>query len=124
MNRYSNKRKHIDAQKKKFLKTPFMGCAIGMSFEQYLATRSEWDREYRRASFKQGGKPACEQYWNITYISGPKSHAKKMTSRIIRSRFQNKVNSLLLLDEEDIDDVNFGNNGNYRKYFDYAWTVF
>ena len=37
-NRYSNKRHHIDVQKKKFLSNLWRSSTIGMSYEQYLAS--------------------------------------------------------------------------------------
>ena len=124
-NRYSNKRHHIDVQKKKFLSGLWRSSTIGMSYEQYLATRSDEEREYRTRAYKQGGLPSCEQYWSTCYVSGPRCFAKNMTSSILRSDWRNMKNALLLLEDDEFDDVDYdiGNNSDYQKHFDYTWTI-
>ena len=124
-NRYSNKRHHIDIQKKKFLSGLWRSSTIGMSYEQYLATRSDEEREWRSRAYKQGGLPACEQYWSTCYVSGPRGYAKDMTSSILRSDWRNMKNALLLLEDDEFDDVDYdiGNNSDYQKHFDYTWTI-
>ena len=124
-NRYSNKRHHIDVQKKKFLSGLWRSSTIGMSYEQYLATRSDEEREYRTRADKQGGLPSCEQYWSTCYVSGPRCFAKDMTSSILRSDWRNMKNALLLLEDDEFDDVDYsiGNNSDYQKHFDYTWTI-
>ena len=124
-NRYSNKRHHIDVQKKKFLSGLWRSSTIGMSYEQYLATRDEDEREWRAKRYKQGGLPACEQYWSTCYVSGPRGFAKDMTSSILRSDWRNMKNALLLLEDDEFDDVDYdiGNNSDYQKHFDYTWTI-
>ena len=124
-NRYSNKRHHIDVQKKKFLSGLWRSSTIGMSYEQYLATRSDEEREYRTRAYKQGGLPSCEQYWSTCYVSGPRGYAKDMTSSILRSDWRNMKNALLLLEDDEFDDVDYdiGNNSDYQKHFDYTWTI-
>lgn len=125
-NRYSNKRHHIDVQKKKFLKGLYRSSTIGMSYEQYLATRDEFEREWRARPYKQGGLPACEQYWATCSVSGSRGYAKDMTSSVLRSSWRNMENALLLLEDEELDDVDYsiGGNSDYQKYFDYAWTIY
>lgn len=124
-NRYSNKRHHIDVQKKKFLSGLWRSSTIGMSYEQYLATRSDEERKYRTRAYKQGGLPSCEQYWSTCYVSGPRCFAKDMTSSILRSDWRNMKNTLLLLEDDEFDDVDYsiGNNSDYQKHFDYTWTI-
>ena len=124
-NRYSNKRHHIDVQKKKFLSGLWCRSTIGMSYEQYLATRSDEEREYRTRAYKQGGLPNCEQYWSTCYISGPRCFAKDMTYSILRSDWRNMKNALLLLEDDEFDDVDYsiGNNSDYQKHFDYIWNI-
>ena len=124
-NRYSNKRHHIDVQKKKFLSGLWRSSTIGMSHEQYLTTRDEDEREWRSRAYKQGGMPACEQYWSTCYISGIRGYAKDMTSNILRSNWRNMKNALLLLEDDEFDDVDYdiGNNSDYQKHFDYTWTI-
>ena len=96
-----------------------------MSYEQYLATRNEDEREYRTRAYEQGGVPACEQYWSTCYVSGPRSFAKDRTSSILRSDWRNMKNALLLLEDDEFDDIDYsiGNNSDYQKRFDYTWTI-
>ena len=124
-NRYSNKRHHIDVQKKKFLSGLWRSSTIGMSYEQYLATRSDEEREYRTRAYKQGGLPSCEQYWSTCYVSGPRCFVKDMTSSILRSDWRNMKNALLLLEDDEFDDVDYSirNNSDYQKHFDYTWNI-
>ena len=124
-NRYSNKRHHIDVQKKKFLSGLWRSSTIGMSYEQYLATRSDEEREYRTRAYKQGGLPSCKQYWSTCYVSGSRGFAKDMTSSILRSDWRNMKNALLLLEDDEFDDVDYsiGNNSDYQKHFDYTWNI-
>lgn len=124
-NHYANKRHHIDIQKKKFLSGLYCSSTIGMSYEQYLATRDEEEREWRPKAYKQGGMPACEQYWSTCYISGARGFAKDMTSSALRSSWRNMKNALLLLENEEFDDIDYsiGNNSNYQKHFDYIWSI-
>ena len=124
-NRYSNKRHHIDVQKKKFLGGLWRSSSRGMSYEQYLATRDEDEREYRSRTYKQGGLPLCEQYWTTCYISGMRGFAKDMTSSILRADWRNKKNALLLLDDDELEDADYmiGDKADYQKCFDYAWTI-
>ena len=93
-----------------------------MSYEQYLATLDEDKREWRSSAYRQGGMPACEQYWSIRYISGAHGFAKGMTSSVLRSSWRNMKNALLLLENEEFDDIDYsiGNNSNYQKHFDYV----
>ena len=97
-----------------------------MSYEQYLATRDEEEREWRARPYQQGGLPACEQYWATYSVSGLRGYAKDMTSSILRSSWRNMENSLLLLEDEELDDADYsiGGNSDYQKYFDYAWTIY
>lgn len=124
-NRYSNKRHHIDVQKKKFLSGLWRSSTIGMSYEQYLATRGEDEREWRARPYKQGGLPACEQYWSTCYVSGPRGYAKDMTSSILRSDWRNKKNALLLLDDDELEDADYaiGDKADYQKHFNYTWAI-
>lgn len=124
-NRYSNKRHHIDVQKKKFLSGLYRSSTIGMSYEQYLATLNEEERKWRARPYKQGGMPACEQYWSTCYVSGVRGYAKDMTSNVLRSDWRNMKNALLLLEDDEFDDIDYsiGNNSDYQKHFDYTWTI-
>ena len=119
LNHYSRKRKHIDKQKQKFLKNPFMNPAG--TYEQYLATADEHDRRVWGCR----DIPYCEQYWRFAYVTGPRQYAKDATNRVIRAYARMKLDEFLALDEEEWDDFDFEveqHNG-YQKHYDYAWTV-
>lgn len=119
LNRHSRKRRHIDKQKKRFLRNPFMNPAG--TYEQYLATASELDRQVWGCH----NIPYCEQYWRFAYITGPRKYAKEMTNGIIRAYNRMKLNEFLTLDEEDWDDFDYeiDQHNGYQKHFDYAWTI-
>lgn len=122
LTQYAEKRRHIDEQKKRFLHNPFMGSANGMTYEQYLATIDEFDKE----PYGCHNKPWCEQYWRFVYLTGPRQYAKEMTNSTIRNHNRRKIAEFLLLDEEEWDDFDYEveqRNG-YQKHFDYWWTVY
>lgn len=123
LNRHSCKRRHIDEQKKRFLRNPFMGNAAGMTYEQYLATRDNSDWDWRFGCHID--KAYCEQYWRACYLSGPREYAKSETNSVLRSHWRKKLNDFMLLDEEDWDDFDcgVGQHNGYQKHYDYAWTI-
>lgn len=126
MNHYADKRRHIDEQKKQYLRSiAFRGPEKNMTYGQYLATLDDFQRNCSWGCYKEGGVPSCEQYWKRSYLSGPRGYAKEETSSKIRSSWRNQVPKLLLLEDDEFDDVDYdiGDNSNYQKYYDYAWTI-
>lgn len=119
LTRYAEKRKHIDKQKQKFLRNPFMNP--GGTYAQYLATADDFDRRVWGCR----DIPYCEQYWRFAYATGPRKYAKEMTNSVIRSHNRSKIAEFFSLDEEEWDDFDYAveqHNG-YQKHYDYLWTV-
>ena len=119
VSRYYKMREHKRRMKDRFLKNPFMGSAIGMEFEQYLASLSPFLRTYSYGARKDY-MPACEQYWRHAYISGPRKYAKKETNSKVRAYWKNEL--ARCEDWEDFDSNM--QNTDYQKHFDYAWTIY
>ena len=68
---------------------------------------------------RHGGHPL--DYWKEYSLSGPRTLAKEQTNRALRREFKNQSRMIMIDDEYDY--VSYLSNGNYRKYFDYDWTV-
>lgn len=101
---------HIDKMKKRYLRSPFMGCAKGMSYAQYIACSNDPERD-------------CK-YWKVYFLSGPRQYAKKSTSCVLRSQWRKYKTDIFRMDAEDLDDCDgFATNGCwYRKAY-YWGTV-
>ena len=118
VSRYYKMCEHKRRMKDRFLKNPFMGSAIGMEFEEYLASLNDFWRSYSYGARKDY-MPACEQYWRHAYISGPRKYAKEETNRKVRAYWKNELAHC-----EDWEDFDSNmQNTDYQKHFDYAWTV-
>ena len=119
VSRYYKMCEHKRRMKDRFLKNPFMGSAIGMEFEQYLASLSPSLRTYSYGARKDY-IPACEQYWRHDYISESRKYAKEETNSKIRAYWRNELAHC-----EDWEDLDSNmQNTDYQKYFDYAWTIY
>lgn len=111
VNRHRKKRNHIDRMKKRYLKNPFMGSTIGMSYAQYIACFGKPDREIK--------------YWQACFLSGPRKYAKGMTSGMLRRKWRKHKSDLIRMGENDLEDFDrsTSSGGWYRRHYDYAWTV-
>ena len=119
VSRYYKMREHKRRMKDRFLKNPYMYSAVGMEFEQYLASLDPFLRTYSYGARKDY-MPACEQYWRHAYISGPRKYAKEATNSKIRAYWRDEFAHC---DNWEDFDTNM-QNANYQKYFDYNWTVY
>ena len=106
VNGYQRKRLHKRKIKKAYAKTWYYGdgeYAWNILVAQYKdEPRSKW------------GHPL--DYWKDISISGPRSYAKKQTNKAIRRQFRN-------CEREMLDEIPRLTKGYYRRYYDYAWTV-
>lgn len=100
MNRYANKMKHKKEMKKSFLKSPYKFHHI--SWDDYVAHAGEYDRL---------------DYWKTCYLSGVRAYASFRTNRKLRAEFRQA------LANEDFDALYAPQYGNYKKHFDYWWTI-
>lgn len=78
--------------------------------------------EYKDVPRERWGHPL--DYWKDFSLTGPRKYAKSQTNSTLRREFNNQCRRALLEDfDETYDYMPQVANGNYRKYFDYAWTV-
>ena len=119
VSRYFKMREHKRRMKDRFLKNPYMYSAIGMEFEQYLASLDPFLRNHSYGARKDY-MPACEQYWRHAYISESRKYAKEATNSKIRAYWRNEFTHC---DDWEDFDTNM-QNANYQKCFDYNWTVY
>ena len=101
-NRYGRKCKHKDVMKRNF-------CA-----SYYRAySKNAWDRIKNQDNDTWWKK----RYWLTYYLSGCRKIAKKSTNRKIRGIYRNITNAA------ELDILTALSNADYRKYFDYDWTI-
>lgn len=63
-------------------------------------------------------------YWREFSLSGPRSYAKQQTNNVLRTKF--KAENKKILTAYDVDDLDCFprlTNSNYRKYYEYSWTI-
>lgn len=101
MNRYANKMIHKRKQKKKYTRSYFRGYR-GASWEDYCAHAEEWDDL---------------EYWKEWYLSGSRKFASECTNSKLRSCLKNDLSHM------DYEEMYAPQHGEYKKFFDYAWTV-
>lgn len=101
MNRYANKMIHKRKQKKKYMRSYFRGYR-GASWEDYCAHAEEWDDL---------------EYWKEWYLSGSRKFASECTNSKLRSCLKNDLSHM------DYEEMYAPQHGEYKKFFDYAWTV-
>ena len=78
--------------------------------------------EFKDEPREKWGHPL--DYWKDYSLTEQRSMAKNQTNRTLRREFNNYKNLICLEDIEDfMDYMPYLSNADYRKYFDYAWTV-
>ena len=101
MNRYANKMIHKRKLKDKFRNDWFRRpCA---SWEDYAAHRDEYFDDLR--------------YWRISYDSGVRKFASDCSNSRLRSEYKNELAHV------DYEDMYAPQHADYRKHFDYWWTI-
>ena len=99
INRYANKMIHKRKMKRKFLEGGYISYA---GWDSYVAHSNE---------------RTWLEYWKYYYISGTREFARRCTRRKIRAGFRQDLARL------DVEDMFAPQRGQYKKFFDYAWTV-
>ena len=101
VNRYANKMIHKRNLKRKYLIGGLFWRGY-ISWEQYVgcADGRDWLR-----------------YWDTFYISGRRGYARYCSRRKIRADFRQQVA------HGDYENMYAPHGGQYKKFFDYAWTV-
>ncbi len=114
VNGYQRKRLHKRKVKKSYAKTWYYGD--GEYAWNYLVI------QYKDEPRSKWGHPL--DYWKEISLSGPRAHAKKQTNKALRREFKNHESKIVLAEFEDsMEHLPRLANGDYRRYYDYSWTV-
>ena len=113
LNRHARKRKHKQAMKERYAKKFFLmrsKCdwnTLKIVFEDYIPYKSRHPLDY----------------WKEYHISGARRYAKDETNNKVRSDWRADASRALSLYDIDDDETYVLRNSDYRKTFDYFWTV-
>ena len=113
LNRHARKRKHKQAMKERYAKKFFLmrsQCdwnTLKIAFEDYIPYKSRHPLDY----------------WKEYHISGARRYAKDETNNKVRSDWRADASRALSLYDIDDDETYVLRNSDYRKTFDYFWTV-
>lgn len=114
VNGYPKKRLHKRKQKEKYAK-------------KYIYGDSEVSWDTLKSIYKDTpkiGRYHPLNYWRDFSLSGPRAYAKQQTNSVLRSRFKaEKKEILMAYDVDDLEYLPRLTNSNYRKYYEYKWTV-
>ena len=100
MNRYANKMIHKQKIKNKYRRDWFRRpCA---SWEDFSAHRYEWDDL---------------RYWRISYDTGSRRFASDCSNSKLRAEFKEELAHM------EYEEMYAPQKGNYKKHFDYWWTI-
>lgn len=114
VNGYRRKRMHKRKMKQSYAKTWVYGD--GMSAWNTLVL------EYKDTPAARWGHPL--NYWKDCSHTTARQFAKHQTDHTLRREFNNVRNKVILADPEDfMEEVPTLSRGEYRRYFDYGWTV-
>lgn len=108
---YQKKRLHKCKVKNSYAKSYYYGD--GEYTWKMLVT------EYKDEPRSKWGHPL--DYWKDFSNTEQRSLAKRNTNRALRREFNNRKNQIII---DEIDDyMPYLSNADYRRYYDYAWTV-
>ena len=112
INRHALLRKHKKKLKQRYGHGLYNGHRTNLRLHE-----DECRENYgNRANARNGGY----EYWQSVYLTGPRKIAKDGTNSAIRSMYRDMLNTI---DVEYADEIDALNNADYRKYFDYDWTI-
>lgn len=112
INRHAMLRKHKHKLKKRFGYGVYTGYRTNIKKQE-----AEWRERYGDwPNARNGGY----DYWTHCYLTGPRKVAKDGTNGVIRSEYRQLLNTF---SDECADDIVAPQNSDYRKMFDYNWTV-
>ena len=101
LNRYANKMIHQRKMKYAFLNKTY-GWMPGVSWEEYMARKKEQD---------------SEEYWKIWDVSRRRAFASRCSRRKIRSEYRQALAHM------DLEDMYVPQHSEYKKIYDYWWTI-
>ena len=90
--------------------------------------RQMWNRHFESEEDYLAHPPAYRLYpiadrdrYNKLYISGCRRYAKEQTNNVLRTRYRN-LRPINIVDLDD-DTLIIMRAGDYKKVFDYDWTI-
>lgn len=101
INHYANKMIHKRKLKDKYRRS-WIGNPRCASWEDYFAHADDWDDL---------------KYWKEWYLSGSRRFAKCCTNSALRSGFREEFS------HEDYENMYAPQNSEYKRLFDYMWSV-
>lgn len=111
MNRHERLRRHKNKTKQKF----------GIWFNGN-ATNIKLIEEHTKSFCYFSATPPNDgfDYWKTLYLSGKRKFAKRCSNSIIRARYRDILKNI---DIENIEDIPALCGSEYRRLFDYNWTI-
>lgn len=101
--------------------------------QRHLRVYGDWTNETKYLEREHGypyygaERNGGYHYWEHPDISGRRADAKRLTNRVIRSRYRDMLAGLssadLELVAEALEDVQAMRNADYEKMFDYWWWI-
>ena len=115
LNRHARKRKHKQTMRERYAK-------------KYCLLSGQYDWNTLEITFKDHIPYKFEHhhpldYWREYYVSGARRYAKDETNNKIRSDWRADASRALSLYDIDDDETYGLRNSDYRKFFDYIWTI-
>ena len=101
VNRYAAKMKHRRVMRDRYMNYPYGGQHT--SWNDYVAHKRDYDDL---------------AYWRSYYFSGVRKFASDCSNSRLRREFRDEVL------KGDYENMYAPQGGNYRKHFDYWWTVY
>ena len=116
---YENGRRVKGYQRKRLHKRKVkQAYAKGWVYGEGMTVWNKMVIQYKDEEPTKWGHPL--DYWKDYSRSNLRTHAKKQTNKAVRREFTNQHSKILLTDGEDFPRLT---NGDYRRYYDYNWTV-
>lgn len=111
VNKYHRLRSNKNRMKERYAKKYSYGC---LSWRGIIIEHEN--------DLKQGHHFNDLSYWKEYYLSGRRNYSKFSTNRKIRQMNRSICQSAMQLEDAEDCGVQM-RNADYRKYFDYDWTV-
>ena len=111
MNRHEQMRRHKRKMKKRF----------GLWFDGYATNiKLVEDRNKSFCRFRSTPPNDGFEYWKTFYLSGLRKFAKQCSEGVIRAQYRNMLSKI---DADDMEDIPALCGSEYKRVFDYDWTI-
>ena len=101
LNRHANMLRHKRNVKNRYLRTGYFNRSWG-SWKDYEAHKKEYD---------------SDRYWVTDGRNGRRRYAAQCSKKKVRSAVKAET------EKADAEEMALPNRGQYKKLFDYAWTI-